>query len=71
MNQNDGHKRKTDDKIDQMYDFLIGSNEFPGLLTRVDRLEQLEEARKMHRGILYAATGGLIAERLWDWIKGK
>lgn len=67
------HKRRTDYKIDEMYRFIIGdgSRDFPGLVTRVDRLEQLEENRKMHRGILYASTGGLLVERAWHWIIGK
>lgn len=66
----DDHKRRTDDKIDQMYKFLIGdgSLDFPGLVTRVDRLEQLEESRKVHRGVLYASMGGLIIDRIWHWL---
>lgn len=64
------HKRHTDDKIDEMYRFLIGdgSTDFPGLITRVDRLEQLEDSRKVHRSVLYASTGGLLIERIWHWL---
>jgi len=55
-----------------MYSFLIGdgSKDFPGLITRVDRLEQLEESRKFHRGVLYTATLGLFLDRFWSFFRG-
>lgn len=74
------HKRKSDDvvdrlegKIDKIYKFLIGdgSPASPGLLTRVDRIEQLEENRKMHRGVIYTSLVGLVAERAWHWVTGR
>jgi hypothetical protein len=76
----DEHKRKSDDvvdrlegKIDKIYEFLIGdgSQASPGLLTRVDRIEQLEESRKMHRGVIYTSLMGLAAERVWHWFTGR
>lgn len=74
------HRRNTDDivlrlegKIDKIYDILVGNGTVsnPGLLTRIDRLEQLEQSRTTHRGILYTAMTGLIVERIWHWFSGR
>lgn len=49
---------------------LRGGPNSPGMLTRVDRLEQSEERRKRQIKALWAATGGTILAALHSFIFG-
>jgi len=77
--QMDEYRRESDDlflrlerKVDRIYDMLVGDgNSTIGIFTRMDRLEQVEETRKVHRGVLYIAVVGLIIKDIWHWFVGR
>ena len=54
-------------KVDEIYDFLIGSTDSnkPSLMLRMDRLEQDRENKKW----IWAAVGGLAINAIWEWLK--
>lgn len=55
-------QRKT---LDEHSKELWGSNSDPGLKTKVDRIEQVENNRKWAIKATYGSVIGLLIERLW------
>jgi hypothetical protein len=54
-------------KVDEIYDFLIGStdSEKPSMMVRMDRLEQTDRERKW----VWATVAALMVNAGWEWLK--
>ena len=53
-------------RFDVISDTMHGVDNKPGLLTRLDRLEQSDKSRKW----IVTVLGGSLAVQLWQWIAG-
>jgi hypothetical protein len=61
----DFHKRM-DAKVGHLVELLTGDNQKPGLLTRVDRVEQVQKRWSWWMGAGWAALLTLVAGWLFD-----
>lgn len=50
--------------------FGDGTDGYPGLHKKVDRMEQIEVRRKWHFGVLYTAIVSGAIKAVYDWLAG-
>ena len=62
--------KNTLDKVSDHHAVLFGKNGAPGLDKKVDRLEQSEGQRKTWGAVIGTSTVGLVANAIWERIKG-
>lgn len=60
------HLQEDTSRFDAITNAMHGVGNKPGLLTRLDRLEQSDKSRKW----IVTVLGGSLAVQLWQWIAG-
>jgi hypothetical protein len=59
---------RTEEQVKEVLHLLRGNGQ-PGLVTRVDRLEQTKESQRRHFWIIWAAVVGLVGKFLWETLR--
>lgn len=77
MNNIENNRRQGDkileevkEKVDRIYILLNGdgSNNNPGMLIRLDRLEQLQQKRSWHLKLIYGGVITVLIERAFHYV---
>ena len=72
LSMRDERQKDIYDKVAVIYGAIVGNVQegVPGILTKLDRLEQAKESENIHRAWIYSIICGLSINAIWHWIVG-